>query len=187
VKKTGAFTLVLAVLLLVSGCTAKVTTTTTSPSTTTVPTTATTSSTSTTVTGLSTVATTFTAELTGAEVVPKVSTSATGSASFTVDATGTRVHFVLKVSNLTDAVASRVHEGKPGSNGQGLVILFPGPTMSGLFTGALAQGNFNASALIGSLAGKTIADFVALLQSGQAYVNVGTAQNPKGEIRGQIH
>jgi hypothetical protein len=50
----------------------------------------------------------------------------------------------------------------------------------------LAQGNFNASVLIGSLTGKTIADFVALLESGQAYVNVGTTKNPKGEIRGQI-
>ena len=36
------------------------------------------------------------------------------------------------------------------------------------------------------LAGKSVADLVALFQSGQAYVNVGTTQNPKGEIRGQI-
>jgi uncharacterized protein YceK len=187
VKKTRVFIPVLAVLLLFSGCAAKVTTTTTSPPTTSVPTTATVSSTSTTATTLSTVATTFTAELSGAEVVPAVDTSATGSATFTVDATSTRVHFVLKVSNITDAIASRVHEGKPGTNGQGLVILFPGPTQSGTFTGALAQGNFNASALIGSLTGKTIADFVALLKSGQAYVNVGSTKNPQGEIRGQIH
>ena len=186
-KKTRVFMPVLAVLLLLSGCAATAPTTTTSPSTTTAPTTVTATSTSTTATTLSTVTTTFTAELSGAEVVPAVDTAATGSAAFTVDAASTRVHFVLKVSNLTDAIASRIHEGKPGTNGQGLVILFPGPTQSGLFTGVLAQGNFNASALIGSLAGKTIADFVALLASGQAYVNVGTTKNPKGEIRGQIH
>ena len=187
VKKTRVFMPVLAVLLLLSGCAATAPTTTTSPSTTTAPTTVTATSTSTTATILSTVTTTFTAELSGAEVVPAVDTAATGSAAFTVDAASTRVHFVLKVSNLTDAIASRIHEGKPGSNGQGLVILFPGPTQSGLFTGVLAQGNFNASALIGSLAGKTIADFVTMLASGQAYVNVGTTKNPKGEIRGQIH
>ena len=186
-KKTRVLMSVLAVLLLCSGCGAKLTTTTTSPSSTTAPTAIAASSTSTTATTLSTVTTTFTAELSGAEVVPAVDTAATGSAAFTVDAASTRVHFVLKVSNLTDAIASRIHEGKPGTNGQGLVILFPGPTQSGLFTGVLAQGNFNASALIGSLAGKTIADFVTMLESGQAYVNVGTTKNPKGEIRGQIH
>ena len=177
----------LSALLLFSGCAAKVTTTTSIPPTTNAPTTTTASSTSTTTTAVSTVATTFTAQLSGTEVVPAVGTSATGSATFTVDATGTRVHFVLKVSNITDVIASRVHEGKPGINGQGLLILFPGPTKSGPFTGVLAQGNFNVSALIGSLAGKTVADFVAFLESGQAYVNVGTTKNPKGEIRGQIH
>jgi hypothetical protein len=186
VKKTRVLIPALTALLLFSGCAAKVTTTTSSPPTTNAPTTTTAGSTSTTTTALSTVATTFTAQLSGTEVVPAVDTSATGSATFTVDATGTRVHFVLKVSNITDVIASRVHEGKPGTNGQGLLILFPGPTHSGNLTGVLAQGNFNASVLIGSLTGKTIADFVALLESGQAYVNVGTTKNPKGEIRGQI-
>lgn len=179
----------LAILLLFSGCAAKeiTTTTTASPSSTNAPTTTAISSTSTTAIATSTVGTVFTAELSGKEVVPAVDTSATGSATFEVDATGTRVHFVLKVSNLTDVIASRVHEGAPGINGQGLLILFPGPTQSGPFTGTLAQGNFNSSALIGSLTGKTIVDLVALLMSGQAYVNVGTTKNPKGEIRGQIH
>ena len=185
-KKTVMLALILAVLLLSSGCAAKVTTTT-SPATTNAPTTTITGSTSTTTTSTASVATTFTAELTGTEVVPAVETSATGSATFTVDPTTTRVHFVLKVSSIDDVVAARVKEGKPGANGQGLLILFPGPTQRGTFTGDLAQGNFNASALIGSLRGKTIADFVALMQSGETYVNVGTSKNPNGEIRGQIH
>lgn len=178
---------VLAAILLLFGCTAEVTTTTTSPITTNDPTTTTAAgSTSTTATATSSMATTFTAELAGSEVVPPVGTLATGSATFTVDATGSRAHFKLTVSNITDVIACRVHEGKPGTNGQGLLILYPGPTQSGTFTGVLSQGNFNASALIGSLTGKTIADFVALLRSGQAYVNVGTTKNPQGEIRGQI-
>jgi hypothetical protein len=116
VKKTRVLIPALTALLLFSGCAAKVTTTTSSPPTTNAPTTTTAGSTSTTTTALSTVATTFTAQLSGTEVVPAVDTSATGSATFTVDATGTRVHFVLKVSNITDVIASRVHEGKPGTN-----------------------------------------------------------------------
>jgi hypothetical protein len=185
VKKTLVVLPLLAILLLLSACAAKEATTTTSPAAAAVPTT-TAIPTSTTATTVQSMARTFTAELSGAEVVPAVDTPATGSATFEVDETGTVVHFVLMVRDLTDVIASRVHEGPPGSSGRGLFILFPGPTQSGIFTGVLAQGNFNASALIGSLTGKTIADLVALVESGQAYVNVGTLKNPKGEIRGQI-
>ena len=176
---------VLTLVLLVCGCAARATTTTTS-TTGVSATTASSTSTTTTITTVAIAGKTFTAELAGKNVLPAVETSATGAVSFTVDATGTRVHFVLEVSNITDAVAARLHVGRAGANGQGLLILFPGPTKAGTFTGVLAEGNFNASALIGSLAGKTIADLVALFESGRAYVNVGTVKNPKGEIRGQI-
>jgi hypothetical protein len=128
----------------------------------------------------------FTAELSGTEVVPAVETQATGSAVFKIDPTGTRGYFKLTLSNINDVIASRLHEGKPGSNGQGLLILYPGPTLTGPFTGVISQTYFGTSALIGSLRGKTLADFAALLQSGNAYVNVGTVKNPGGEIRGQV-
>jgi len=206
VKRMCVFLPLLALVLLSFGCGGQVTTTTTSPPTTAAPTTtesststtATTTSTtvavtSTTGTSASTTAVTtapgktYTADLSGKDVVPSVDTTATGSVSFTVDATGTRIQFVLTVNNITDATAARVHVGKPGSNGPGVLILFAGPTHSGTFTGNLSGGTFNASALIGQFRGKTIADFVALITSDQAYVNVGTVKNPGGEIRGQIH
>jgi hypothetical protein len=189
VKRTLMLALVLAVVLVVSGCAAEATittTTTASPTTTDASTTTTAVSTSTTESIASDMATTFTAELTGAQVVPAVDTLATGSATFTIDVTGTRAYFKLTVSNITDVIASRVHEGRPGVNGQGVLILYPGPIQSGAFTGVLAQGGFNASVLIGPLTGKTLADLAVLLQGGQAYVNVGTTKNPQGEIRGQI-
>lgn len=173
--------------------TESVTTTTAAATSTTATTTATTVGVSSTTgasaaTGVTTVpGKTYTADLSGKDVVPAVETTATGSASFTVDATGTRIQFVLSVSNITDVIAARVHVGKPGSNGPGVLILYPGPTHGGTFTGNLSGGTFSASALFGILAGKTITDFVALITSGQAYVNVGTVKNPGGEIRGQIH
>ena len=178
---------VLAVVLLVLGCATPATTITTSTLrtvTTAAPTTTTASSTSTTEPAAS--ATTFTAQLSGAEVVPAVDTLATGTATFTIDPTGTRGSFKLTVSNLSGVIASRVHEGTPGTNGRGLLILYPGPTQSGTLTGVLAQGNFNATVLIGSLTGRSLAEFAVLLQGGLAYVNVGTVKNPQGEIRGQI-
>jgi len=114
VKKSYIVAPFLVILLLLCGCAAKVTTTTATP-TTNAPTTTAPSSTSTTAATISTASTVFTAQLSGAQVVPPVDTPAAGSVTFTVDPTGTRVHFVLKVSNITDAVAARLHEGQPGA------------------------------------------------------------------------
>jgi hypothetical protein len=188
-KKILLLAPLLVVVLFTLGCATSVapTTVSTLSPTTAAPTTTAPSTTSTTEATAPAPATTFTAELSGAEVIPAVGTIATGTATFTIDATGTRGYFKLTVSNITGVIASRVHEGGPGTNGSGLLILYPGPTLDGSLTGVLAQGNFNSSALIGSLTGRSLAEFAVLLQSGQAYVNVGTVGNPKGEIRGQIH
>jgi hypothetical protein len=88
---------------------------------------------------------------------------------------------------MTDVDSSRVRQGALGTNGSGVVVLLAGRYGTGVFTGTVASGSFDASALIGQLKGETIADFVALIESGQAYVSVGTVENPGGEIRGQIH
>jgi hypothetical protein len=181
-----AFALVPVLLLgaFLTGCTTPPrAATTVSPATTA---TTATSEITTTIPPTTTVTVTFTAELSGKEVVPPVQTIATGNATFTFESSLDRAYFVLKVSNLDGATASRLKEGKPGTNGQGVLILYPGPGIVGPYTGVLAEGYFNASALIGSLKGKTIADLQVLLEGGAAYVNVGTVKNPNGEIRGQV-
>ncbi len=43
-----------------------------------------------------------------------------------------------------------------------------------------------ANKLEGPLKGKQISDLVKIMEDGNAYTNVHTEQNPKGEIRGQI-
>ncbi len=48
------------------------------------------------------------------------------------------------------------------------------------------RGSFTAADLTGPLAGKSIADLVAMLEGGGAYVNVHTLQVPSGEIHGVI-
>ncbi|HEX9317492.1 MAG TPA: CHRD domain-containing protein, partial [Nitrososphaeraceae archaeon] len=77
---------------------------------------------------------------------------------------------------------AHIHNAKAGENGDPVAMLqiakSGGPT--------LAEGNITASDLMGSLAGKSISDLVAKMQSGETYVNVHTDANPNGEIRGQI-
>jgi hypothetical protein len=52
--------------------------------------------------------------------------------------------------------------------------------------GLAIRGNITDSKLTGPLKGKTIADLLSAMKSGDTYVNVHTDKNPKGEIRGQI-
>ena len=48
------------------------------------------------------------------------------------------------------------------------------------------RGNLSDASLKGPMQGKTLDDLAAAMDSGDAYVNVHTAEHPDGEIRGQI-
>jgi hypothetical protein len=52
--------------------------------------------------------------------------------------------------------------------------------------GIIFRGNLTDSGLKGPMQGKTLGDLAAAMDSGDAYVNVHTAENPNGEVRGQI-
>ena len=51
----------------------------------------------------------------------------------------------------------------------------------------IIRGNITSSSLTGALQGKTLDDLAAMMDSGEAYVNVHTADHKDGEIRGQIN
>ena len=76
--------------------------------------------------------------------------------------------------------------GTSTANGPIVVNLFipSGPT--GKLSGTLAQSSINSTSLIGPLSGKQMPDLIKLINTGNAYVNVHTSQNPPGEVRGQI-
>ena len=129
---------------------------------------------------------TFKAKITGKEEVPAVKTAATGDAVFTLSKDGKTITYTLKVKGIENVTASHIHAGKKGAEGGVAVGLFAGPKKEGKFSGELAKGTIMDKDLVGPLAGKTVADLVAMIKGGDAYVNVHTAKNPKGEIRGQI-
>ncbi|MGE5273642.1 MAG: CHRD domain-containing protein [Verrucomicrobiota bacterium] len=88
---------------------------------------------------------------------------------FSATLAGSSLSWRLTFSRLTGkALAAHVHLGRPGIAGPVAVPLC-GPCVSG------AHGRKNVTAKVRS----------ALL-SGGAYVNVHTARNPGGEIRGQV-
>lgn len=116
----------------------------------------------------------YRASLTTRAEVPKPTGARTGAGgTFTVPLTESSgsysIAWTLTFKNLTGrAQAAHIHKGKPGKAGPVLVTLC-GPCKSG------RKGKARIS--------KTIA---SAMKAGTAYVNVHTAKNPAGEIRGQI-
>jgi hypothetical protein len=129
----------------------------------------------------------FTAKMTGKEEVPPHDTKATGTAEFTLSADGKTMSYKVDVMNIDKVTVAHIHQGKPGENGPPVVWLFNSSSNpTGPMNGKLSEGKITSNDLVGPLKGKQISDLVKLINDGNAYANVHTQQNPKGEIRGQI-
>jgi len=100
--------------------------------------------------------------------VPAVATSATGNATVDIKADRT-VTASVTVTGMT-ATASHIHEGAAGTNGP-VIVPF---VKTGDNTFAAAEG-----------AKLTEAQYESY-KAGKLYVNVHSAKNPGGEIRGQL-
>ena len=129
----------------------------------------------------------FVATLTGAAERPNpVTTTASGTATVTVS--GTTASYVVTYAGINGTpTGSHIHA--PGSAAQtaGVVVDFPRTTATA-GTGTLT-GTFTA-ADIRAPTGQTpmsLDSLVALMRTGNAYVNVHTSVNPGGEIRGQLN
>jgi CHRD domain len=128
----------------------------------------------------------FTAALSGKNEVPPKDIKATGSTEFTVSGDGKTIAYKVDVKGMDKVTMAHIHQGKAGVNGPVVVVLFKANSPTGPENGILSQGNITSDKLEGPLKGKQISDLVKLIEEGNAYSNVHTVQNPKGEIRGQI-
>lgn len=129
----------------------------------------------------------FRTHLDGSPEVPPVATEAQGEAILQLNSDGTELQFKLNVANIENVRAAHIHFATEGVNGPVVVPLFTGPTIAGRFQGTLNAGVITAADLTGPLAGGELEDLIVIIESGEAYVNVHTDQNPGGEIRGQLH
>jgi hypothetical protein len=120
--------------------------------------------------------TTFKADLKGATEVPANSTAGTGSVTATYDAASKKLSWNGTYSGLTGAAtAAHVHgPAEPGKNAGVVLWVSDHDTKAHPFTSP-----FEGSA--------TLTDAQASdLMSGLYYVNIHTAANPGGELRGQL-
>ena len=130
----------------------------------------------------------FVATLSGDKEVPPVQTQATGTAGFSQPHLN-NMTYGIQVSNIEGVMGAHIHQAKEGQNGPIIVTLFKADneTGTGPVNGQLVGGTISNDMLEGPMAGKTLeGDLVKAIQNGEAYVNVHTAQNPDGAIRGQI-
>lgn len=126
----------------------------------------------------------YEAKLSGANEVPAVTTTATGTFSATLDEAAGTLTWSLSVPAITNATAAHIHSGAAGSNGGVVVNLFAAPT--GAPAGSInVSGTTRAADLVGTMAGN-LPGFISALKAGTLYVNVHTSANAGGEIRSQV-
>jgi hypothetical protein len=121
----------------------------------------------------------FTASLNGASEHPGVQTVGGGDAQIVINAAGTAVTYNVNYFNLSGpVVAGHIHFGSIDANGPVMLPFVVGPSpINGILTAANFQATPQAS---------TFAAALEAIRSGNAYVNLHTADHPGGEIRGQL-
>jgi Cu/Zn superoxide dismutase len=112
-----------------------------------------------------------TAKLTAKAEVPAPKGGASGTGAFTATLKGSKLTWKLTWSKLTGpANAAHIHLGKPGKAGNVVVPLCAAATCK---SGVHGTATLKPAVL-------------KALKAGGTYVNVHTAKNPAGEIRGQV-
>ena len=112
---------------------------------------------------------TFTSVLDGASEVPATASTAAGSVTASVDTATKQLTWKGSYNGLTgDATAAHFHG--PAAAGANAGAAIPITALKSPFTGSAALTDAQ----------------IAELTAGKWYVNVHTAKNPNGEIRGQV-
>ena len=127
--------------------------------------------------------TTYVATLNGANEKPNpVATPATGTATYTL--TGNTLTYTITVTGLTsNTTMSHIHVGSSAVAGP-IVVPY---TVYAIQNGLVSTGSLDLTRPVASGANTISGDSLrALLDNGNAYTNVHTANFPAGEIRGQI-
>ncbi len=123
----------------------------------------------------------FTADLSGDAQVPPLDVAGTGSSTVTISDDEGTVSWDVHYSDLTaDPAAGHIHVGPADGTG-GVMIPFASVSATG------SSGSFAAADYVtGDGLPADWNGVLAAIRDGNAYVNIHTAANPGGELRGQL-
>jgi hypothetical protein len=111
-----------------------------------------------------------------------VTTTATGSAELEFTGSGS-ISFSINVNGLSGpATMAHIHGPATTSAAAGILVTFTNLSTSP--SGQLATGTITATDNPGTV---SLDSLKTLFRNGNAYINVHTAANPGGEVRGQIN
>lgn len=113
------------------------------------------------------------ARIDGSQQVPSISSSARGVAGLVFNAMRDSMCVSVSFTGLTGPLTgAHIHEGLPGVNGNILIDLTSG-----------INGNLISSTVTGL---NLPLSLISKILAGECYINLHTAANPNGEIRGQL-
>ena len=134
----------------------------------------------------------FAIDLLGANERPNpVDTAATGMAQVELKFKDGAVKWLkleVVVCDIISVSMAHIHASAGAESTAGVVLFLygPGPSFSADGCERLTKMKLTGDELAAQLIGIDVDGFVTALTSGQAYINVHTAANPSGEIRGQL-
>jgi len=129
----------------------------------------------------------FKADLTGKDEVPPTESNATGTAEILFNNDSSQASYFVNTTGFEKITGAHIHNGTQGVNGDVVVALSKEKSSKNKDNPAIwFAGNIQSSDLQGPLKGKEISDLANLINNESAYVNVHTADNPDGAIRGQL-
>jgi hypothetical protein len=115
----------------------------------------------------------FVASVDGTQETPPVTTTATGTGSFVLNASGSQLTYAITFNGLT-ITAAHFHNGPVG--------VAAGVVKNLTFTNGTATGVWSSSDATQPLTDSLLVE----LLKGRLYVNGHTSANPGGEVRGQV-
>jgi hypothetical protein len=126
----------------------------------------------------------YRAKLLGKNEVPKVNSTAKGSASF--KSKKDILTWKINVTGLSNTTGAQLYLGNKSSKGDIIVDLMKSGNQSKTPLGFLMNGNISAADLKGPMQGKTVMDLKSAMNNSQTYVNILTSAHPDGEVRGPV-
>ena len=100
-----------------------------------------------------------------------------------------RLKYKLKCWGMNGVTQAHIHRGSAQQTGDILAVLFPFGEETGLVNGVMRRDNgdkSNGTLSDDDVSGMTVSDLIRLMQLDDVYLNVHTATNLLGEVRGQV-